>query len=32
MGKEVRFHKVIEGVHAEEIEEAGGGHSFKKLG
>jgi hypothetical protein len=29
VGKEVRFHRVTEGVTAEEMEEAGGGHSFQ---
>ena len=32
MGKEVRFHRVMGGVSAEEIEEAGRDHSFKKFG
>lgn len=32
MGKEVRFPRVIQGVSAEEMEEAGRDHSFKKFG
>lgn len=32
VGKEVKFHRVMERVSTEETEEAGGYHSFKKSG